>query len=285
VTTLVFGRGYLGTRLAASLPGAQSTYADVADPAAVRAALRAVAPEAVVNCAGKTGRPNVDWCQAHPHETYRSNVVGPLILAEECRKAGAYLLHMGSGCVFYGCSPHEDGAWREEDHANPVSYYSRTKYAADLSLSHLEGVGIARIRMPVDDRPHPRNLVTKLAGYSHVVDVRNSVTVVEDLVHVVRRLVELRGRGIFHVVNPEVVCHSQILSMYRELVDSECRPTLIAEDDLVKKGLVAVRRSNCELASRRLGELGIFMRPASVAVADALTRYGGHSHRDAAGRS
>jgi dTDP-4-dehydrorhamnose reductase len=285
VTTLIVGRGYLAKRLAAGLDSKLASVvtsdADITDAAAVGAALRDSGADAVINCAGKTGRPNVDWCQAHPRETYRSNVVGPLVLAEQCAQRGAYLLHLGSGCVFYGPSP-SPGGWREEDHANPVSYYSRTKYAADLALSHLEGVGIARIRMPVDDRPHPRNLVTKLAGYASVADVDNSVTVVEDLVEVVNKLVLFRAEGVFHVTNPGTVRHRDLLSLYREYVDPRHSAQLVAEAVLVDEGLVAVRRSNCVLASRRLGELGIVMRPALEAVRDAVQRYGVRHRVDAA---
>ena len=45
-----------------------------------------VTPDVVINCAGKTGRPNVDWCEDHKEETVRANVTGPLILLDECRK-------------------------------------------------------------------------------------------------------------------------------------------------------------------------------------------------------
>jgi dTDP-4-dehydrorhamnose reductase len=69
----------LGKRLASELPNAALSTADVTDRAAVRAAIAEHAPRAVVNAAGKTGRPNVDWCESHPTETYRANVLGALV--------------------------------------------------------------------------------------------------------------------------------------------------------------------------------------------------------------
>ena len=59
-------------------------------------------PEVVINCAGKTGRPNVDWCDAHPDETLRVNVTGAITLLEECRRLGIYLVHLSSGCIYEG---------------------------------------------------------------------------------------------------------------------------------------------------------------------------------------
>jgi 3,5-epimerase/4-reductase len=272
MTTVIFGMGYLGRRLAATLPGAALVDADITDHGAVRAALAAHGADAVVNAAGKTGRPNVDWCESHRAETYRANVVGPLVLADECAARGAYLLHIGSGCVFYGPSP-DPGGWREDDHANPVSYYSRTKYAADLALAPLPGVGIARIRMPVDAAPHPRNLITKLAAYRQVIDVENSVTVLDDLMVALAALLARRADGVFHVTNPGALRHRALLDAYRRLVDPAHRAEIIGADELVARGLAVVPRSNCILASPRLAALGVRMRPIDEALDDAMQRY------------
>jgi dTDP-4-dehydrorhamnose reductase len=275
--TIVFGAGFLGPRLARELEGARLVSVDITDAAAVRAVLRDHRPAAVVNAAGKTGVPNVDWCETHQAETYRANVTGPLVLAEACAVSGAYLLHLGSGCVFYGDSP-VPGGWREDDFANPVSFYSRTKYAADLVLSRLPHVGVARLRMPIDGTPGPRNLITKLAGYGEVIDVENSVTVVDDLIAAVRGLLARRAAGVFHVVNPGVMRHRDLLALYREIVDPGHRYDLIPEADLVARGLAAKPRSNCVLASPRLAALGIALRPVDVALRDAMTQYA-RAHR------
>jgi dTDP-4-dehydrorhamnose reductase len=272
MSILVFGRGFIGTRLARDLPGAILAPTDITDRAAVLAAIREHAPTAVINAAGKTGKPNVDWCETHQPETYRGNVVGPLTLADACAEAGVYLLHLASGCIFYGDSPTE-GGWLEDDFANPSAFYSRTKYAADLVLSRLPNVGIARLRMPIDGEPSARNLITKLAAYREVVDVANSVTVVDDLVQVAGALAAKRAEGVFHVTNPGVMKHTELLSLYRELVDPSHTYTLITADDLVARGLAAKARSNCVLASPRLAALGVSLRPVDVALRDAMTSY------------
>jgi 3,5-epimerase/4-reductase len=268
----IFGPGFLGERFAKSLPGATLVRTDVTDEAAVRAALKETRAQAVVNCAGKTGRPNVDWCETHQEETYRSNVMGALTLARACAAEGAYLLHLASGCIFYGDSPDPAG-WREDDFANPSAFYSRTKYAADLVLSRLPNVGVARLRMPIDSAPGTRNLITKLAAYKQVIDVANSVTVVDDLVQVVTQLLERRATGVFHVTNPGTMRHKDLLALYKELVDPSHTCELIGAEELVARGLAAKARSNCILASPRLAELGVQMRPIDVALRDAMTKY------------
>ena len=273
MTTLIFGsRGFLGQRLLATISGAIASTVDIGDLDAVRAELSFTKPDAVINAAGKTGRPNVDWCETHALETMRSNTVGALNVAQACADQGAYLLHLGSGCIFYGTSPFP-GGWLEDDHPNPTSLYSRSKYAADLLLSKLPNVGVARLRMPIDDKPNPRNLITKLASYPQVIDVGNSVTVVSDLLAAVGQLLEQRACGVFHVVNPGVMRHRDLLDLYKQIVDPDHVCEIIKEDALVSRGLALKARSNCVLASPRLAELGITLRPIEEALRDTMERY------------
>ncbi len=280
MNVVVFGAGFLGHRFAKEIPGATLVRADVTDEAAVQSALRETRAQAVINCAGKTGRPNVDWCETHEEETYRANVIGALTLARACAAQGAYLLHLGSGCIFYGDSP-AAGGWREDDFANPSAFYSRTKYAADLVLSRLPNVGIARLRMPIDGEPGERNLITKLAKYPEIIDVANSVTVVDDLVNVVKGLLERRATGVFHVTNPGVMRHRDLLALYKELVDSSHACKFISAEELVARGLAAKARSNCILASGRLAETGITMRPIEIALRDTMSKYAAAKRRGA----
>lgn len=268
----VMGAGFLGHKVVAGLTDAEFVRVDIADSEAVRRVISSGRYSAIVNAAGKTGKPNVDWCETHQTETFRSNVIGPLVLAQHCADAGTYLLHFGSGCIFYGPSPRGDG-WRETDHANPSAYYSRTKYAADLVLAPLANTAVVRIRMPIDSTPAPRNLITKLAGYREVIDVENSVTVIEDLIGVVDGLIRKRATGIFHATNPGSMRHRDLLALYAKWVVPGHTYSLIREEELVVRGLALRARSNCLLASTNLADVGLSMRPIEIALEDAMKKY------------
>jgi hypothetical protein len=67
--------------------------------------------------------------------------------------------------------------------------------------------------------------------------------------------------------------HRDLLALYRELVDPSHTCTFITEQELVARGLALKARSNCILASPRLAEVGIAMRPIEEALRDAMTRY------------
>lgn len=231
-------------------------------------------PDAVLNAAGITGKPNVDWCETHQMETIIGNTKLPILIAEGCQEKGTYLLHIGSGCIFYGDSPHEDKKWREDDLGNPKEVtYSRTKWAADLVLSTLPNVGIARIRMPIDWMPSQRNMIDKLANYPKIIDVENSVTIVDDMIKVFHALLEKKAEGIFHVTNPGTLKHREIIDLYKEFVNPKHENEWISNEDLVKQGLATKGRSNNFLASENLGKIGIEMREVHEAMRDVMQKY------------
>lgn len=270
---LIIGKGYVGTRCAESW-GSEAVMADkrVTSAEEVLALINQHKPDAVLNAAGVRGKPNVDWCETHQLETIVGNTKLPIMVAEACQQAGVYLLHIGSGCVFYGESPEQAG-WRENDFGNPSAVYSRAKYAADLVLSTLPNVGIARIRMPMDDVPSSFNIIDKLAAYNEIVDVENSITVIEDMVKVFYALLEKKGAGIFHVTNPGTIKHREIIKLYQEYVDPGKNPTWITEEELVVKGLAKKARSTNKLQSHNLEKLGILMRPVQEAARETMERY------------
>ncbi len=271
---LIFGHGYVGNRCADAW-GDDAVLSDVRVQSKEDAAaeIARVKPDAVLNAAGVTGKPNVDWCDAHQLETIVGNTLVPIAMAAACQEAGVYFLHIGSGCIFYGDAPHPDKMWREDDFGNPLPTYSRSKWAADLALSTLPNVGIARIRMPIDRVPGSRNLIDKLAAYPKVIDVENSVTVVDDLLDVLRQLMEKNAPGIFHVTNPGVMKHRELMALYEELVDPAHTNEWISNNDLTKLGLATKGRSNNVMASVRLAEYGISMREVHEALRDTMEKY------------
>jgi len=273
---LIFGHGYIGHR-AKNAWGDEAVLSDKRITSAQDALdeIRAHQPDAILNAAGMTGRPNVDWCDAPGNQlpTILGNTKLPIDLATAAQEAGVYLLHMGSGCIFYGDASHDDKAWKEDDFGNPQPTYSRSKYAADLVLSTLPNVGIARIRMPIDHVPGERNLIDKLARYPKIIDVQNSVTVIDDMLAAFKQLLEKKAEGIFHVTNPGIMKHRDLMSLYEELVDPAHTNEWINNDDLVKQGLATKGRSNNFLNTEKLQSLGITMRPIEEALRDTMEKY------------
>ncbi len=106
---------------------------------AVLTELDRVRPTHVLNAAGCTGRPNVDWCEDHKEATMRSNVVGTLNLTDCCFLKRIHCTVFATGCIYKydDAHPWDGPGYVETDPANFTgSFYSETK-------GHVEEVSMA----------------------------------------------------------------------------------------------------------------------------------------------
>ena len=142
-------------------------------------------PTHVLNCAGQTGRPNVDWCEDNKEATIRSNVIGTLNLADVCWLHGVHMTNFATGCIYVYDDEHpmySGKGFLETDTPNfDGSFYSKTKAMVEPIISNYSNVLTLRLRMPVSDDLHPRNFVTKISKYEYVVNIPNSNSMLYDL--------------------------------------------------------------------------------------------------------
>lgn len=132
---LLFGKnGWIGGKLAAIFTAQGKTFylADsrTENRDSVIAEIEKYKPTHVINAAGVTGRPNVDWCEDNRPETVRANVVGVLNLADICASRGIHHLLYATGCIFEYDATHVIGGqgFTETDKPNfHASFYSHTK--------------------------------------------------------------------------------------------------------------------------------------------------------------
>src|SRR5438105_169388 len=90
-----------------------------------------IKPDFIINAAGITGRPNIDWCEDHREETMRVNVIGALNLADIACMHGIHMTNVSTGCIYSYDEQHPmrcGKGFTEEDEPNFTgSFYSRTK--------------------------------------------------------------------------------------------------------------------------------------------------------------
>lgn len=132
---LVFGAGQLGQELDALARhrGVDLTLlardTDIADVAAVAAAMNRLRPDLVVNAAAYTA---VDRAETEPGAAQLSNAIGAAVLADACARSGVPMVHISTDYVFDGTKT--DGAYREDDPVNPLGVYGRTKLAGEVAV-------------------------------------------------------------------------------------------------------------------------------------------------------
>ena len=134
---LVFGRsGQLATELAGIAPGATFLGrgdADLSDPAACEAAIRAAAPRAVVNAAAYTA---VDRAESEAELACRINAEAPAAMARACADLGIPFLHVSTDYVFDGSS---DTPRAEDAPTGPLGVYGATKLAGEQAIAKAGG--------------------------------------------------------------------------------------------------------------------------------------------------
>jgi dTDP-4-dehydrorhamnose reductase len=102
---------------------------NLADADALRALVRRVAPDVIVNPAAYTA---VDKAESDEATARAVNTVAPAILGEEGAKLGALVIHYSTDYVFDGT---KQGAYTESDVPAPQSVYGRTKLEGEQGLA------------------------------------------------------------------------------------------------------------------------------------------------------
>ncbi|WP_054463377.1 dTDP-4-dehydrorhamnose reductase [Phaeobacter sp. 11ANDIMAR09] len=105
--------------------------ADLSDPAACAAAIRAARPAAVINAAAYTA---VDRAEEEEALATLINGAAPAAMAQACADLGIPFVHVSTDYVFDGSG---ETAWQPQDMVAPVNAYGRSKLAGE------EGVGAA----------------------------------------------------------------------------------------------------------------------------------------------
>jgi len=243
---------------------------DIRDLSAVSDILEKYNPDVVLNSAGITGVPNVDWCESNKGETMAVNVNWAVNIAVVCEKLNKYFIHIGSGCIY------EWNWWKvywftEEDAPNFWgSFYSRTKMISEKLLEEFNPLQL-RVRIPVEWKSFRKNVIDKLLKYEKVVTIDNSFTIVEDFIPAAFKLIEKWERGIFNMTNVGYMDHEYLMENYRKIVDPTRNFTYMNVEEL--KQYTCAARSNCVLDSSKREKLWISMPDVKVRVLEILKYY------------
>ncbi|EEF31135.1 NAD dependent epimerase/dehydratase, putative [Ricinus communis] len=242
------------------------------DRSSILADIQNVRPTHVFNAAGVTGRPNVDWCESHKTETIRTNVSGTLTLADVCREHNLLMMNFATGCIFEYDAAHPEGSgigYTEDDKPNFTgSFYSKTKAMVEELLKEYDNVCTLRVRMPISsDLNNPRNFITKISRYNKVVNIPNSMTVLDELLPISIEMAKRNLRGIWNFTNPGVVSHNEILEMYKSCIDPDFKWVNFTLEEQAK--VIVAPRSNNEMDAAKLKK----EFPELLSIKESLIKY------------
>jgi dTDP-4-dehydrorhamnose reductase len=136
---IVGSAGQLGVELQKSFAGVGSITAvdlpavDITNAAQFRDFIRETNPHVILNAAAYTA---VDRAESQPELAHAVNAEAPRIMAEECLRSKALLVHYSTDYVFDGS---KTSPWVETDAPNPLSVYGDTKLAGEQAVESVGG--------------------------------------------------------------------------------------------------------------------------------------------------
>lgn len=182
-------------------------------------------------------------------ENVRDNLFAPLVLAKLCQSRNIHLTYLGTGCIFqYDSNNHpveeEKNGFTEEEFPNFFgSSYSVVKGFTDRMM-HLypDTVLNVRIRMPITADASPRNFITKITTYPKICSIKNSMSVLPELLPLMIDMALHQVTGTINLTNPGLISHNEILTMYREIIDPTFQWTNFTQEE--QNQILAANRSN-----------------------------------------
>jgi dTDP-4-dehydrorhamnose reductase len=286
MSTLILGKGWIGNGLHKFLRQNDCVATiynrrdiDYFNDTLLQSVLNTLKPTYLINCVGYSGYPNIDACETNKELCWTLNVDFPLRLARVCQANNIKFVNISSGCIFEGhCSLNEEpnnGLFSEES-----SFYCKTKHACEINLNQFQ-VYQFRIRMPFDEHPHYKNIISKVIEYSTLLVKDNSYTYLDDFYHLIRSLVNYHSQipcGIYNAINPGI---SNLQIIYNTLLDN-C-PSLSSNKIKEKKVVNKVSdlntkagRSNCVIDVSP--EIADYFLPIEEALLTSIKTYEWNHH-------
>ncbi|MCM8778388.1 MAG: sugar nucleotide-binding protein [Candidatus Omnitrophica bacterium] len=264
---LIFGKGFIGTRVQEEF-NCSLTEREILSLKEAEEEIDKFNPKIILNCIGHIGK-NVDECEKDLDKTLQANTFVPLILAELSLRKKIKFIHISSGCIYHFDYKKQKPITEIQPPDFFDLFYSRTKIYAEEALKALARkipLLILRPRIPLDNRPHPRNLLTKLLKYKKVIDIPNSITYIPDFLKALKHLIKIDANGVFNVVNKGALRYPELLEVYKKYVP-EFKYEII---DLKELGLV---RTNVILSTKKLEKAGFKVRDIHEVLEECVNAY------------
>ena len=224
---------------------------DVLDRANVSKLVNRIKPDCVFDTHAIT---NVDYCETHQEEAWKSNVEGSRNIAEACKSEGCKYVLMSTDYVFDGTKL----KYTEKDKPHPLNYYAKTKLIAEYMLAALDinyivarsavlygNGGAGKVSFPIW-------LINELKAKKKVrivSDQHNNPTYSDSLVEFLFRLCDKDETGIFHIAGKECVSRLEFAKDIAHVFGLDT--SLISQITSSELNQVAIRPNNLNLSTEK----------------------------------
>jgi len=221
-TFIIFGaEGVLGKAFISRLSSPAATEyrvfpfnhakADITNSSHIGPLMEYIRPDIVINCAAVSDQ---DICEKAKDGATLVNATGPVILAENCKKYEAVLIHFSTVSVFDG---KKKSPYTEHSPTNPINIYSKTK---------LGGEQLVRKRLPHNhliirpgflfglDEPNCISSWISMTEKKQKITVsQNHIcpTYAPDLAEATLELIFKGATGVYHIANSGYTTHEEFV--------------------------------------------------------------------------
>lgn len=188
--------------------GYQYQSLDITNELEVAAIFNTFKPDTVINTAAMT---NVDSCESLQKECWELNVTAVKYLIKYAEQHQAHLIHLSTDFVFDG----ETGPYKETDQANPLSYYGKSKLAAEKLVQQANTkwsivrtiivYGVAENMSRSNIVLWAKQALEKGDPLTIVDDQFRSPTLAEDLAMGCWLIAEKQATGVFHLSGKDLM--------------------------------------------------------------------------------
>jgi len=196
---------------------------DLTDETEVRRIFLDFAPNVVINCAAMT---QVDACETKRENCWEVNVDAVNLLAKSCLAIGARLIQVSTDFIFDGA----DGPYRENHPPKPLSFYGKSKWAAENAVrgAGLDRWAVARTVLVygTGEKLGRNNIVLWVIDQLSrglpirvVTDQWRTPTYAVDLAEGIEKIVRYRKSGVFHLSGRELLSIYEIALLIAEVFD------------------------------------------------------------------
>lgn len=246
--------------------GVSSADFDLLDAAAVKAAVLAFRPEAIVHCAAYTA---VDGAESDPTRCCAVNGLGTLNLSRAALEVDAKLLYISTDYVFDGSG---DTPWEAASQPRPVNVYGLSKLQGEEAVRGLLQKHFI-VRTSWLFSRNGRNFVNTIrrlgqerTQISVVDDQIGAPTYTPDLARLIAQMIVTGHYGIYHASNEGCCSFAEFARVILRADGSRCRVLPIPSSEYPS---AARRPLNSRLSKRSLDENGFSRLPGWE---DALRR-------------
>lgn len=265
---LIVGGGYIGNQLHQKLrcPLSRKRIRSYND---ILSEIKKYKPKILINGIGHTGKGNVDGCESAIDKTLSANTFVPILLAEAALRNNIKFVHISSGCIYHYNYLKQRPILESFIPDYYDLYYSRTKVYTENVLRELEkrhNILTVRVRIPLDNQPHSKNILTKLIKFKSVIDVPNSITYIPDFINALKHLLKIDARGIYNVVCKTSLRYPQLLDVYQNYYPEFHYKTMKLKE-------LKLSRTNLILSTQKLQKTGFHVRTAQEILEECVKSY------------